>query len=90
MRMILRRAVGTNSAALGRLRNFVKGHECVASFAEDTVIFRRSVQAPRRRDTLTHLADLHQDGQRADYLERPPRLPVAVSGSQAALPRSGA
>ena len=43
------RLFGTNSAALGRLRNFVKGHECVASFADDTVIFRRSVQASRRR-----------------------------------------
>ena len=43
------RLFGTNSAALGRLRNFVKGHECVASFADDTVILRRSVQSPRRR-----------------------------------------
>lgn len=31
------RLFGLNDAALGRLRNFARGHQCVASFA-DTVI----------------------------------------------------
>ena len=35
------RLFGMNDAALGRLRNFAKGHHCVASFADSAVLFRK-------------------------------------------------
>ncbi len=40
------RLFGTNSAALGRLRNFAKSHSCVASFADEAVLFRRRSKVP--------------------------------------------
>ncbi len=39
------RLFGTNDVALARLRNFAKSHACVASFADDAVLFRRQLQA---------------------------------------------
>ncbi|SFP09730.1 hypothetical protein SAMN05216330_105587 [Bradyrhizobium sp. Ghvi] len=41
------RLFGENDAALGRLRNFAKSHDCVANFAEDAILFRRRLQADR-------------------------------------------
>jgi len=38
------RLSGTNGAAMGRLRNFAKGHHCVASFADGAVVLRRQPQ----------------------------------------------
>ncbi len=38
------RLFGTNSAALVRLRNFAKSHDCVASFADHAILFRRRVR----------------------------------------------
>jgi hypothetical protein len=38
------RLFGTNSAALGRLRNFAKSHASVASFADNAILFRRRLQ----------------------------------------------
>jgi hypothetical protein len=40
------RLFGLNNAALGRLRNFARGHECVASFADSAVFFRKRVVSP--------------------------------------------
>ncbi|MDN5001246.1 hypothetical protein ACFQZO_10155 [Bradyrhizobium sp. GCM10027634] len=45
-----------NDAALGRLRNFARGHQCVASFADSAVVFRkRSTSATE--DSVQTLAD---------------------------------
>ena len=44
------RLFGENDAALGRLRNFARGHNCVASFADETIVFRKraaSLEASR-------------------------------------------
>ncbi len=38
------RLFGLNDAALGRLRNFASSHACVASFADEAVLFRKRVQ----------------------------------------------
>ena len=38
------RLFGTNSAALGRLRNFAQSHLCAASFADHAILFRRRLQ----------------------------------------------
>ena len=35
------RLFGENDAAVGRLRNFAKGHNCAASFADGTIVFRK-------------------------------------------------
>lgn len=52
MHQILRgdyeRLFGTNSAALGRLRNFATSHQCVASFADNAIVFRRRFQMPAK------------------------------------------
>ncbi len=40
------RLFGTNDAGLGRLRNFAKGHDCVASLADGAVVFRRQLAVP--------------------------------------------
>ena len=37
------RLFGLNDAALGRLRNFCRGHQCVASFADTAILFRKRV-----------------------------------------------
>jgi hypothetical protein len=37
------RLFGFNDAALGRLRNFASGHQCVASFADTAILFRKRV-----------------------------------------------
>lgn len=37
------RLFGLNDAALGRLRNFARGHQCVASFADSAVLFRKGI-----------------------------------------------
>jgi hypothetical protein len=48
------RLFGLNDAALGRLRNFARSHQCVASFADLVVLFRKGIadsereSAPRR------------------------------------------
>jgi len=41
------RLFGLNDAARGRLRNFASSHACVASFADETVMFRKRVQIDR-------------------------------------------
>ncbi|MET4724500.1 hypothetical protein ABIF63_008606 [Bradyrhizobium japonicum] len=38
-----KRLFGLNDAALGRLRNFASSHQCVASFADTAVLFRKRV-----------------------------------------------
>jgi hypothetical protein len=43
------RLFGKNDAALARLRSFAKSHECVASFGDDAILFRRRIQAPASR-----------------------------------------
>ena len=43
------RLFGKNDAALGRLRNFAKSHQCVASFAEEAILFRRRLATTRPR-----------------------------------------
>jgi len=43
------RLFGENDAALGRLRNFAKGHQCVASFADQAILFRRRIQSRASR-----------------------------------------
>ncbi|MCA1409906.1 hypothetical protein I6F30_01840 [Bradyrhizobium sp. NBAIM20] len=43
------RFVGLNDAALGRLKNFARGHQCVASFADAAVLFRKRIAAEIRR-----------------------------------------
>jgi hypothetical protein len=35
---------GFNDAALGRLRYFAKNHACIASFADEAVLFRKKLQ----------------------------------------------
>ena len=47
------RLFGVNDAALGRLRNFAKSHNCAASFADGVVCFRRQFQAPLTRRAAT-------------------------------------
>ncbi|WP_271615327.1 hypothetical protein [Bradyrhizobium sp. CCBAU 51627] len=42
------RLFGENDAALGRLRGFAKSHDCVASFADDAILFRRRCRDDRR------------------------------------------
>ncbi|MDA9440223.1 hypothetical protein XH98_14060 [Bradyrhizobium sp. CCBAU 51745] len=37
------RLSGLDDAALGRLRNFARGHQCVASFADSAVMFRKRI-----------------------------------------------
>ena len=37
------RLFGLNDAALGRLRNFARGHQCVASFADTAILFHKRV-----------------------------------------------
>jgi hypothetical protein len=37
------RLFGLNDAALGRLRNFARGHQYVASFAGTAILFRKRV-----------------------------------------------
>lgn len=44
MRGDYERLFGENDAALGRLRNFARSHDCVASFADEAVLFRRRLQ----------------------------------------------
>jgi hypothetical protein len=39
------RLFGLNDAALGRLRNFARGHQCVASFADTAIVFRKRAPA---------------------------------------------
>jgi hypothetical protein len=39
------RLFGKNDAALGRLRSFSKGQECVASFTDNHILFRKKLQA---------------------------------------------
>jgi hypothetical protein len=46
------RLFGANSAALGRLRNFAKSHECVASFSDAIVAFRKQVRSNASAATL--------------------------------------
>ncbi|MDA9409415.1 hypothetical protein XH98_30970 [Bradyrhizobium sp. CCBAU 51745] len=41
-----KRLFGENDAALSRLRHFVKGHGCVASFSDDSIVFRKLVSTP--------------------------------------------
>jgi hypothetical protein len=36
-----RNLFGFNDAAMGRLRNFARGHQCIASFADSAVLFRK-------------------------------------------------
>ena len=38
------RLFGLNDAARGRLRNFASSHACVASFADEAVLFRKRAQ----------------------------------------------
>ena len=38
------RLFGLNDAAMARLRNFARSHACVASFADEAVLFRKRVQ----------------------------------------------
>ena len=38
------RLFGLNDATRGRLRNFATGHACVASFADEAVLFRKQLQ----------------------------------------------
>lgn len=40
------RLFGENDAALGRLRNFAKGADCVASFSDHGIIFRKRSRPP--------------------------------------------
>ena len=37
------RLFGLNDAALGGPRNFYRGHQCVASFADTAILFRKRV-----------------------------------------------
>jgi len=39
------RLFGLNDAALGRLKNFARGQQCVASFADTAVLFRKRIAA---------------------------------------------
>ena len=39
------RIFGLNSAALGRVRNFAKGHACAVSFGDESILFRKKLQA---------------------------------------------
>ncbi|AWM11101.2 hypothetical protein [Bradyrhizobium symbiodeficiens] len=39
------RLIGENDVAVGRLRNFARGHNCVASFADGTIAFRKRLAA---------------------------------------------
>ena len=41
------RLFGQNDAARGRLQNFARSHACVASFADESVLFRKQAQAPK-------------------------------------------
>jgi len=41
------RLFGLNGAARGRLQNFARGHACVASFADESVLFRKRARAPK-------------------------------------------
>ncbi|MCC8982622.1 hypothetical protein [Bradyrhizobium acaciae] len=45
MRRDYERLFGENDAALRRLRNFAKSHDCVASFADEQILFRKLVSA---------------------------------------------
>lgn len=40
---------GLNDAALGRLRNFARGHQCVTSVADTAVLFRKAGRQPDGR-----------------------------------------
>lgn len=42
------RLFGLNDAAVGRLRNFARGHQCVASFADGAVVFRKRIVSTRQ------------------------------------------
>lgn len=42
------RLFGLNDAARGRLRNFASSHACIASFADEAVLFRKRVQPDQR------------------------------------------
>lgn len=44
---------GMNDAALGRLRNFSKSHECVTSFTDNHVLFRKKLQVTSETERLT-------------------------------------
>ncbi|MBR0775327.1 hypothetical protein JQ543_19870 [Bradyrhizobium diazoefficiens] len=39
------RLFGENDAAVGRLRNFARGHNCAASFADGIIVFRKRVES---------------------------------------------
>lgn len=45
------RLFGMNDVARGRLRHFAKSHGCVASFADDVILFRRQLGSLSRVDT---------------------------------------
>jgi len=38
------RLFGMNDAAMGRLRNFSRGHACVTSFTDNHILFRKRLQ----------------------------------------------
>ena len=43
------RLFGLNDAAVGRLRNFARGHQCVASFADTAILFRKRIVSANDR-----------------------------------------
>lgn len=38
------RLFGTNSAAVGRIRNFARSHQCVVSYADEAILLRKRVR----------------------------------------------
>lgn len=49
------RLFGVNDAGLERLRNFAKGHACVASFADHLILFRKKADGSRRETPALEL-----------------------------------
>lgn len=43
------RLFGLNDVAVARLRNFARGHDCVASFADAAVLFRKRIASEREK-----------------------------------------
>ncbi|MBR0955836.1 hypothetical protein JQ566_00660 [Bradyrhizobium japonicum] len=43
------RLFGLNDVALGRLRNFARSHQCIVSFADTVVLFRKHIASVEER-----------------------------------------
>ncbi|MCP3463372.1 hypothetical protein [Bradyrhizobium sp. CCGUVB23] len=45
------RLFGLNDAAIGRLRNFARSHQCIASIADTAILFRKRVASIDQKST---------------------------------------